>query len=240
MFRRKGKGGRLYTPVKGDRSTPLEELHLLNCDLDTLSLSLILECPRALKHFTFKGQSPPMIFSPPFRDKNRGAYIDVLKSHASSLESLDLDLYDWWEEPINLSDFKVLKRLAISTWMLTGDGNETKPLGKVLPSSLEQITFRSQDSDFHFGDICELVRSGELRHLSSLSCQLPSDWSLVSPEQVLAEQCNEYQSFAQAFDELGVQLSVVRVPEPAVMPENETCPCPCWTYWHRWNDSYDW
>lgn len=157
------------------RSTQLEELRLLNCDVSPGQLSEMLSYPHALKHFTFKGQAPDPIVTGPAREANRSLYIDALKPHASSLESLDLDLYYPWREPISLRDFKALKRITISPWMLTGDGNEWGPGSGYLPSTFAQthLTFRQADE-----------------------------------------------------------------PETSVMEENEHCPCSCWSYRHRLDDTY--
>lgn len=158
------------TGAPAARSTRLEELRLLNCDLSPRDLSEMLSYPRALKHFTFKGQSADPIVTGFVREANRSAYIDALKTHASSLESMDLDLYFPWPEPIDLTEFKALKKLTISRRMLVGDGNESQSPGKYLPSTFdsEGLTFRAD------------------------------------------------------YDSANV-----------IMPENQSCPCSCWTYRHR-------
>lgn len=145
----------------------------MNCDLSPRQLSEILSYPRALKHFTFKGQSPDPIVTGPIRDPNRSAYIDALRMHASSLESLDLDLYYYWTEPIDLTEFTALKTLTTSRRMLVGDGNESEAQspGKYLPSTFD---------------------------LAGISWR--ADYQL----------------------------------ENIILPENKSCPCPCWTYVHRW------
>lgn len=136
----------------------------------------MLSYPRALKHFTLKGQSPDPIITGPVREANRSAYIDALKMHASSLESLDLDLYYQWMEPIDLTEFKALKKLTISRRMLLGDGDEASDPAKFLPvGTLESLTIHDGDDD--------------------------EPWT-------------------------------------SVMPENESCPCECWTYHHRFDDTY--
>lgn len=168
----------VWSRLKGapsHRSTQLEELRLLNCDLAPHQLSEMLSYPRALKHFTFKGQSPDPIVTGPVREANRSAYIDALRIHASSLESLDLDLYYHWTEPINLTEFKALKKLRLSPRMLTGDGRVYQSPIKNLPStfSLEDLILRHDDE-----------------------------------------------------------------PETVIMPESESCPCSCWSYRHRLNDTY--
>ena len=158
------------TGAPARRSTRLKELRLLNCDLSPSHLSEMLSYPRELKHFTFKGQSADPIVTGFVREANRSAYIDALKLHTSSLESMDLDLYFPWPEPIDLTEFKALKKLTISRRMLVGDGNESQSLGKYLPSTfdLEGLTFRA-------------------------------DYELAN----------------------------------FIMPENQLCPCSCWSYRHR-------
>ncbi|KAJ5317461.1 hypothetical protein N7508_001969 [Penicillium antarcticum] len=99
------------------RSTNLEELELLNCNISSQELELMLRYPRALKCFTLKGEPSESKYG--FRcGSDRGKYIDVLKNHTSSLQILDLDLYHDWSEEIDLSPFTVLQSLAITPRML--------------------------------------------------------------------------------------------------------------------------
>jgi hypothetical protein len=63
---------------------------------------------RALKVFLYKGASMGNSIQ---HKENGGEYIQALETHASSLETLYLDLYLFWENPFDLSCFPALKRL---------------------------------------------------------------------------------------------------------------------------------
>lgn len=124
-----------YPPTSkaAPRPTQLEELQLLNCHISWSRLPEMLEYPRALKHFTLKGEAPKWASHGSRDHADRGQCIDVLRAHSSSKETLDLDLYLYWEEPMNLSDFTALKRLTISPQMLLGDEPEGQPRTAPVP-----------------------------------------------------------------------------------------------------------
>ncbi|KAL1981458.1 hypothetical protein VTN96DRAFT_2630 [Rasamsonia emersonii] len=187
------------------RSTQLEELILLNCDIGPEAISEILTYPHALR------------------------------PHASSLEYLDLDLYFQYDESVDLSDFSALKHLTIHPEMLTEDWKGMEPFGKLLPPSLESITFRDHFGAFPLATIYEKVLSGELPHLRTLTCHTP-----VPPaKDMTTETCKDGKTFVEAFKELGVQLSAAVVDDPTRMPEYDSCPCECWYYYHRFGGYMD-
>ncbi|KAJ5775705.1 uncharacterized protein N7511_000716 [Penicillium nucicola] len=103
------------------RSTNLEELELLNCNISSQELELMLRYPRALKRFTLKGEPTESKYG--FRcESDRGKYIDVLQAHSSSLQRLDLDLYHDWDEEVDLTPFTALQSLTITPRMLLTPG----------------------------------------------------------------------------------------------------------------------
>ncbi|KAJ5805110.1 hypothetical protein N7474_010997 [Penicillium riverlandense] len=235
------------------RSTQLEELRFLNCDLHASELADMLRFPRALKHFTLKGQGPDPIITPRFSESDRTEYLDALKPHALSLESLDLDLDLDWEDPLDMRDFVALKRLTITPRMVIGDDTEEEELNgrtrftpwkELLPQSLTHLTFRNDEAVFPLDGIYDTVRDEDLPNLTSFTCEMlrdaPEYGVSCTPEELLSKQCHDGPSFSQAFGQLGVQLSVVQVNDPVPMVENEHCPCPCWTYRHRFRNDVPW
>ncbi|KAJ5604644.1 hypothetical protein N7510_009798 [Penicillium lagena] len=235
------------------RSTQLEELRFLNCDLHASELADMLQFPRALKHFTLKGQGPDPIITPRFSESDRTEYLDALKPHALSLESLDLDLDLDWEDPLDMRDFVALKRLTITPRMAIGDDTEEEeldgrtrftPWKELLPQSLTHLTFRNDEAVFPLDAIYDIIRDGDLPNLTSFTCEMLQDTPeygvSCTPDELLAKQYHNGSSFSQAFGQLGVQLSVVQVKDSVAMVENEHCPCPCWTYRHRFGSGVPW
>lgn len=235
------------------RYTQLRELRLLNCDISSGGLAELLRHPRSLKYLTLKGQAKDVIDLPTARDSDRSGYIDAIKTHCSSLETLDLDLYEEWGDPIDLSDFQSLKKLTTAPRMLIGDdtivgGCRTKTAPAacwrgLLPPNLEHLTFRSDEAVFPIREMYELVSSGGLR-LASFTCQMLQDTpdELVdrSPQDLVSERCPNGKSYYEGFRELGVRFSVVEVSEIQPLPEGEACPCDCWTYMHRFEHDEVW
>ncbi|KAJ6001929.1 hypothetical protein N7522_007156 [Penicillium canescens] len=229
------------------RSTKLEELELLNCNISSQELELMLRYPRALKSFTLKGEPAESKYG--FTcGSDRGEYVDVLKAHSSSLQVLDLDLsYDWSEE-IDLSPFTALVSLTITPRMLVGDrGGDKNPAneidlshwGELLPPSLERLTFRCDGLFFPLDGIYEAVSTGKLPILRWFACEMryhaESMEYFREPEEILADKCTctEGLSFSQAFEALGVNISVVALGDIRYLPQKMTSDCRCWSYQHR-------
>lgn len=224
------------------RSTHLQDLRLLNCDIPPEAIVEMLQYPRALKHFTLKGQATETTIGP-FRGDDRSEYIDALRPHSSTLETLDLDFLVDWEDSINLSTFTALKSLTIAPRILVGE--DTDGLANVtaasrwqelLPPNLEHLVFRSHEAIFPIAEVYEMVRHGSLR-LSCFTCQMrlntPDGYVSRSPGELLLETCSDGYPFSRGFEELGVRFSVVEVSDSQPMPESESCPCECWIYRHR-------
>lgn len=165
--------------------------------------------------------------------------MNALRPHSSSLESLDFDHCFVWDGIVDLSDFSVIKDLTINVHTLNGNWEETKSFGKLLPPSLQRITFRDPYGEFPFATMYEKVSGGELPHLRTLNCHArcysPKGFRFPSvyPKDITANNCREAMTFAKAVEDLGVQLSVTEVADPMRMPEYDTCPCKCWYYRHR-------
>ncbi|KAJ5358172.1 hypothetical protein N7541_005330 [Penicillium brevicompactum] len=252
------------------RSTSLQALALLNCALNARHLKDMLLYPLQLKHFTMKGQEERYIYGP-FRDFDRRLYIDALRSHASSLETLDIDLqYGHTEEPIDLSEFSALLSLTISPRMLIGDNQEfwlkdasTSDWAKLLPSNLQHLTFRHDCAVFPLIQMYEAVREGYIK-LRSLTCQIASNTQedgspcydegdldtldpqgvkvFRSPDEVMSDVSPDGTTYAEVFQAIGIDFSVIEVPRTETLTGNDSCPCPCWTYKHRvYNgEDYSW
>lgn len=250
------------------RSTRLQELRLLNCDIKARDIEEMLRYPHQLKHFTIKGQEERSELGC-FGDSNRQLYIDALRSHSSSLETLDIDLqFDEWKEPMDLSNFSALQSLTISPRMLIGDNGcfwlkpaSTLDWAKLLPSNLQHLKFRNDCGVFPILQIYEALREGYIR-LRSLTCQIASnvledgspyfeesDLDSVTPEGIrvfrspndlMSEVSPDGVSYSQGFQGLGVGFFVVEVSRTEKLPGYDSCPCPCWTYKHRLYRDSDW
>ncbi|KAJ5587660.1 uncharacterized protein N7459_003425 [Penicillium hispanicum] len=233
------------------RSTVLEELILLNCDISPTGLSQVLLPPRALKRFTLKGQIPFSEYGYE-HTKSRRDYVDALQSHAHSLEFLDLDLYYTRGESVDLRPFPVLKEFAIGTSELVGDENKRDGrLGDVLPSSLQRLILRDRLGIFPLAAIRDKVVRGELPHLKHVSCHFSpfededEDDEVSSDEEESDDEDDIYDPdfptgkkreknmalFANAFKELGVDLSIDHVQDP-IRPYQDAS-CACWVYKYR-------
>ncbi|KAJ5088397.1 hypothetical protein N7456_012013 [Penicillium angulare] len=251
------------------RSTCLQELTLLNCELHHFDIEAMLRYPHQLKHFTMKGQEARIPDYYIFPNKNRQLYIDALKSQSSCLETLDIDLqFNDWEEPIDLSEFSALQSLTISPRMLIGDNQCLWPKpapalewAKRLPYNLQHLIFRNGCGAFPILQIYEAVREDYI-HLRSFTCQIASnvleDGSLYykedeldandhegnpvfrSPSDIMSDISPDGVSYLQGFRVLDVELSVVEVPRLVRLPGYDSCPCFCWTYKHRLNDESVW
>lgn len=248
------------------RSTRLEELTLLNCDLHAWDIENMLRYPRDLKHFTIKGQEERTDLGI-FCDLDRRPYIDALRAQSSSLETLDLDIqYEHTKESIDLSHFSALQSLTISPRMVIGDIEQywlkeasTLEWAKLLPTNLQHLTFRNDCGAFPILQMYEAVRDGHLK-LRSLTCQIASnleedgshvcsEWDLGaidphgvlvfrSPDELMSELSPDGVSYSQGFKALDVEFSIVEVPRTEMLPGYDSCPCPCWKYKHRhYNDS---
>lgn len=215
------------------RSTPLEELVLLMCDITPEGLSELLTYPRALKHFTFKGECH---FKPKKLSPNRAAYLNALMPHRLSLKSLDLDLYyQPCNEGVDLHEFSMLEELTIDPRMLKGDDEAFLRLGEVFPPSLRKITFR--------GFICfdqlpqiilQKVSEAELPHLHSLNFEHPSSWTEST------EVYRSIKSYEEAFATLGVRLPL-RVERTSLpLPEHKEFPCKCLWFTFRKDETLWW
>lgn len=213
----------------------------------------MLRFPRGLKHFTLKGEGPDPIITPRFNESDRSEYLDALKPHALSLESLDLDLDLDWEDPLDMRDFVALKRLTIAPRMVIGDDTEEEELNgrtrftpwkELLPQSLTHLNFRNDEAVFPLEEIYATIRDGDLPNLISFTCEMRQDppkyGVSCTPDDLLNKQCYGGLSFSQAFDQLGVKLSVVQVNNSVPMVENEHYPCPCWAYRHRFRKDMPW
>lgn len=235
------------------RYTQLQELRLLNCGIPSQTLNQMLQYPQRLKHLTLKGQRKNDIDAPRgFNTIDRSEYIDGIKAHLLSLETLDLDLHYEWGGSIDLRDFKALKKLTIKPRMVIGDemGNTGYAIKTVsatrwrdlLPPNLTQLTFWDTPSDrepvFPVMEIYEVARNGNLSKLSSFTCETrieAAGWrSFCPPEEIVLERCtNARSSIYQDFSELGIHFSLVDVAEIQQLPEGKACPCECWIYKHR-------
>lgn len=152
------------------RSTNLKELVLLNCDVSPEGLRQILSLPHALRRFTMKGE---IQFSEHGHEHtaNRQDYMDALRTHADSLEFLDVDLYYTSGQGVDLRGFSVLRELTLSTNELTGDYHKRSgEVGAVLPPSLRRLVLRDEFGTFPLAAILVKVAHGQLPVLNTVAC----------------------------------------------------------------------
>ncbi|KAJ5618691.1 hypothetical protein N7528_006802 [Penicillium herquei] len=203
----------------------------------------MLRYPRQLRHFTIKGQedgSDPNLYG----DGDRQLYINALMSQSSSLETLDFDIqFHLWEDPITFRDLSALRSLTVSPRMLVEnidcdwlEPDTSLAWARLLPPTLQNLTFHHADAKFSTLQIYEAIRSGYL-HLNTLTCQIASkepgdDTVFRSPDDLMSEISPDGVPYWQAFRKLGVGFSAVEVPHTETLPGYDSCPCTCWTYKH--------
>jgi hypothetical protein len=219
------------------RSTCLESLILLNCDISPFHLAEVLTFPRALKHFTFKGMKLDRDRYFIMERRARALYVEALSTHASSLETLDFDISFMLPEPIDLSCFTALKRLTIGLPQLVGPPKAPSfksyspgTLRGRLPRNLEHLTFQDDIGHFHLREVYQIVLSGELPRLSQFTCILRF-WSrdYWYTAEIMSRMFNDNCTFKHAFERLGVRLSVIKG-DTFLWPKNNQCPYRCWNY----------
>ncbi|KAJ6137703.1 hypothetical protein N7471_004189 [Penicillium samsonianum] len=153
------------------RSTSLKSLMLLNCEISTSGLARLMEYPRALESFTFKGESRGNE-EDMHQGYTRQMYVEALQAQSSSLEKLNLDIYMPWGKMINLTSFSVLKELTVTPSHLAGSrhGSEyldhkTAPMRGLLPPSLEHLTFWDPRSGYYQHEDYSLYENSYLKFI---------------------------------------------------------------------------
>lgn len=205
--------------------------------MEPIWLATMLEYPKALKRFTFRG---PLGEDPP--DPEFQTPVEAVENHQASLEFMDYDLYWGHEEDTDLGLFRCLKHLTITLSALAG--RECHELdvedGSILPESLESLTLRYDESKaWALSAIFELVRSENLPNLRRFICEVPETIEMlpsINPDKTnppCLEICQEGNTWQEKFQELHVELSMVPVPYPLTMPKYDLCTCECLPFYHR-------
>lgn len=209
------------------RSTDLRELTLITCDIRPSHLRDILSMPRALEHFTTKGSAWR---ARSVSGDDRASNLDSLRIHASSLVSLDLDLFLDVDippiEPLTFIDFVALRRLAIELWIIRGHIEQGILSQKaLLPRDLEELTLKCavQHVDlesYYLNPIYQWLQEGTLPELNKIILETTTPIPDVPKAMFRGGQ-----TVGQAFAAAGVDLSMVEEAPGGYVPFE--CDC-CW------------
>ncbi|KAL4861870.1 hypothetical protein BDV12DRAFT_203595 [Aspergillus spectabilis] len=138
------------------RSTCLEELELLCCDISSETLGRALSVPKALRRLVFKGATRTLPTMPHYVEVERQPYVEAIAQQAHSLKVLDIDFWldlDVSHEPIDLSAISQVETLTTRprvldgvTYEQTGDEVQELPLKEnYLPRTLTHFTLCDVD-----------------------------------------------------------------------------------------------
>jgi hypothetical protein len=218
-------------------NTLLEDLTLLNCPIEQSDLTRLLEHPRALKRFTFRG--PRLPDTEEYEPEND--YVSALRKHRDSLEYIDYDLYWGGDDMADFGIFTKLKHLTVTLSSLAGIGcPQLDPEDELLPPSLESLTIRYDEVKSWLPSfIYECVQNGLLPNLYLFTCEVPeiiehlpsiNDHKFNPPATQICQEINTWQS---RFKDLNVEMYSEIVPCPLQMPKYEVCSCECLPFYHR-------
>ena len=161
------------------RSTDLQELTLIACDIKPAQLHKILSMPKALRSFTAKGSA---WLGRSVSGEDRAASLESLRMHASSLVSMDLDFFlgdgQMPQEPLVMVDFTVLQQLAIPLWILRGHIEQgIVRQERLLPRWLKELTLKcagqhTELESYYLEPVFEWRQHGALPILEKLSLEV--------------------------------------------------------------------
>lgn len=209
------------------RSTGLRELTLITCDIRPSHLCDILSMPKALEHFTTKGSA--------WRGRSlsgddRASNIDALRMHASSLVTLDLDLFLDDDrppmQPLAFVDFVALRHLAIELWIVRGHiEHGIVSRNRLLPRYLEELTLKCavQHVDlesYYLEPIYQWLKEGALPELKKVVLETTAPVPNIPGSMFQAGQ-----TAGRAFASAGVELSMLEEAPGGYVPFE--CHC-CW------------
>jgi hypothetical protein len=205
-----------------------------------MSLPWLLEFPKALKRFTFRGPLPEPL-PEDLAWQQIESPVEAVEKHNASLEFMDYDVYWGHEDEIDLNIFENLKHLTITLSTLVGrECHELDVEVPSLPESLETLTLRYDESKaWVLSAFLELVKSSKLPNLRRFSCEVPETIeSMPSINQhkknpPCLEICQEGNTWQEEFKGVNVELSMVPVPYPLTVPKYELCTCECLEFYHR-------
>ncbi|KAJ5185285.1 hypothetical protein N7491_006844 [Penicillium cf. griseofulvum] len=218
-------------------SSPLEELTLLNCIINPGELETVLDFPKALKRFTFRGPRSHLVDP----GEEPLCYVHSTLAHESTLEYMDYDLYWGGDEETDFGELVNLKHLTTTLATLTGmECMELDPLDDTLPPNLESLTIRYDEvKSWLPSAIYEMVKDKKLAKLRRFTCEVPDiiehlpsiNEDKFNPS--ATEICQEGNTWKSKFAELNVDMSMVSVPYPLELPRYDVCACECLPYYHR-------
>ncbi|KAJ5135627.1 uncharacterized protein N7515_004905 [Penicillium bovifimosum] len=213
--------------------TPLEELTLLNCIIEDTDLIDLLEIPRALKRFTFRGNKVLEL------EDEEPNYLRALFKHRDSLEYIDYDLYCGGLGFARFSHFTKLKHLTVTITSLTSsDCLELDPAFDVLlPPSLESLTIRYDQVKYWVPSyIYGCVQNGRLPNLRVFTCEVANVIDrLVRRSPPATQVCQEINTWQSRFKEFNVELRTEIVCISwwvTKLPKYEVCACERLPFFH--------
>ncbi|KAJ5130412.1 uncharacterized protein N7515_006451 [Penicillium bovifimosum] len=218
-------------------NTQLEDLTLLNCVIEDRDLMYLLECPRALKRFTFRATRIPD--SDGYQPEND--YTQALLKHQDSLEYIDYDLYWGSDDLTYFSIFTKLKHLTVTLSSLAGvNCLQLTPEDELLPPSLESLTIRYDEvKSWVPSYVHECVQGGWLPNLRLLTCEVANIIEHLPSANIdkfnlpATEICQVINTWQSQFEEFNVELRAEIVPYPLDVPKYEVCVCECLPFFHR-------
>lgn len=210
------------------RSTDLQELTLIACDIKPAQLHKIFSMPKALRSFTAKGSA---WLGRSVSGEDRAASLESLRMHASSLFSLDLDFFlgdgQMPQEPLVMIDFTVLQQLAIPLWILRGHiEHGIVSREKLFPRKLKELTLKcagqhTELESYYLDPVYQWIQNGALPMLKKVSLEVTAPVPNV-PDSGFWEGMTVREAFEV---EAGVELSMVKEAAGGYVPFE--CEC-CW------------
>ncbi|RAL13221.1 F-box protein [Aspergillus homomorphus CBS 101889] len=226
------------------RSTPLESLTLLCCDVSAGGMREMLSPPRALKHLTWKGV--PATSPPEFWPGERQEYLNAIRTQADSLLSLDLDFYGigGHHPPLDFRDFPCLQQLTIDSKVLRGSDTDAQAGvrhsgGCLLPGSIQSLVLREY-REYSAPDVRTLsmvyswMTSGELSSLKRIKIQSAK----FSMAKIWNTTIEGGMSVVDAFRLVGVQLEYEKI-QSSLDEEYFGFDCHCCVYNLRYDNGFD-
>lgn len=209
------------------RSTDLQVLTLIACDIKPAQLQKILSMPKALQRFTAKGSA---WLGRSVSGEDRAASLESLRMHASSLVSLDLDFFlgdgQMPQEPLVMVDFTVLQQLAIPLWIIRGHIEQgIVSRQRLFPWQLEELTLKcagqhTELESYYLDPVYQWIQDGPLGMLRKVSLEVTAPVPNV-PDAGFGEDM----TVREAFEEANVELSMVEEAAGGYVPFE--CEC-CW------------
>ncbi|KAJ0418758.1 hypothetical protein BJY00DRAFT_314672 [Aspergillus carlsbadensis] len=156
-----------YFDPRYARTSALEHLELLFCDISPLTLAKVLTVPKALQAFTMKGHRLQWAHT----SDNWQLYIDALTQQQHSLEKLDLDFFlpDRGQHKVfSLRYLPLLKEVRMRRQVFFYRWSARPTAAQILPRDIRRVTL--------YDDEVEIIRQFENFYSSHLSNWRNQNW----------------------------------------------------------------